>query len=57
MKNSNETQDDPVTGFTRCPLYVEAAQHLIVTYDTEPILRAAEPKISELSQTPSQRAI
>lgn len=50
------THVDPVYEFTRCLFYFETVQHLLVNYATEPVLRAADAKISGLTQKPSQRA-
>lgn len=52
IQNFNVKHDDPLTGFTRCPFYFEAVKYLLVTYATEPILRAIDAKIRGLTQQP-----
>lgn len=57
IQNFYVTHDDPVYSFTRCPFYLEAVQHLFVTYATEPVLQEDDAKIGGLTQQPSQQAV
>lgn len=57
LQNYLAKHDDPVTKFSRCPFYFEVVNHMLQTYATEPTLRAADTKISNLTQQSSQTAV